>query len=148
MNYRFEYAAHTYRENMRIGNLNPTYRAKIKAKGILGYYDDMEHLGHNYCKDQLEFQGVKQTMFMYFDPIYLRDELYTAAHDDFATDDHELAVMPHKSALTLELINEFDELLFDLGKNFPEDLGNDEQRDYDTQKHELAIRLLKKHLDI
>ncbi len=148
MNYRFEYAAHTYRENMRIGNLNPTYRAKVRAKGIMGYYDDMEHLGQNYCKEQLEFQGVKQTMFLYYDPIYVRGELMTAAHDDGVTELSELSRVPAEAEITMGIIDEFDTRLFNLGKNFPEDLDNDQQRDYDGQKHDLAIKMLKEYLNL
>ncbi len=57
MNYRFEYAITVYRRNMRIGKLNETYRAMIKAKGIFGYYQDLEHCSQEYCKEQLELQG-------------------------------------------------------------------------------------------
>ena len=59
MNYRYHYAAHVYGKNIRIGKLNPTYLAKVRAKGILGYYQDLAHCGQEYCKKQLEIDGVK-----------------------------------------------------------------------------------------
>lgn len=146
--YRFHYAVHTYQANMRIGALNPAYRDKVKGMGILGYYRDMEHLSQEYCQEQLKIQGVCQTMFMYYDAIYLRELLVTAARDDGATELSELCTVPAETEITMDLINDFDEKLWNLGKNFPEDLSNDQQRDYDGQKHELAIRLLKQHLGI
>lgn len=59
LNYRLKYAEYVYQQNLRIGRLNKTYRDKVKAKGILGYYQDLAHCSQEYCKEQLELQGVE-----------------------------------------------------------------------------------------
>ncbi len=57
LNHRLKYATHIYRVNLRIGKLNQAYWNKVKSKGILGYYKDLEHCSQEYCQEQLELQG-------------------------------------------------------------------------------------------
>lgn len=62
LNHRLKYATHIYRVNLRIGKLNQAYWNKVKSKGILGYYQDLEHCSQEYCQEQLELQGRGQVL--------------------------------------------------------------------------------------